>query len=76
MMAGSAVSKAAAGAQAWESRGADDASFAKPSWTGESDSTVDIFDVVTGVTGPAGDLLSGGGPLPYPRGKSKRDGSK
>jgi hypothetical protein len=64
-----------AGDQAHQSRGSDDASFAKPSWTGDADSPVDIYDVVDGVTGPAGDMLTGGGPLPY-RGKSKRDGSK
>jgi len=58
-----------------QSQGTDDSSFLKPSWTGDSDSSQDIYGVVTGVTGPGGEMLTGGSALPY-RGKSRKDGSK
>jgi len=54
---------------------ADDEAFRSPSWTGDSDVATDIYDVVTGVTGPGGEMVTGGGPLPRTR-KSRRDGSK
>jgi hypothetical protein len=52
------------GAQAWESRGADDAEFLRPSQSRTDDGTSqDILNEVLDHSGAAGPMLTGGGPV-------------